>query len=79
MKKLKALFLTALIVGMMSTYTPAPAQSNPETRAAVEDRSEDDNNYSWIGLLGLVGLAGLMKRNKDVHYSREANSPKYTT
>ena len=78
MKKLKALFLTALMIGMISTYTSAPAQNSPETQATADERSDDDTNYGWIGLLGLIGLAGLVKRNKDVRYGSEANSPKYT-
>ena len=79
MKKLKAFVLTALMVGMISITIPAPAQNSPETRATTEANSDDDTNYSWIGLLGLIGLAGLVKRNKDVHYGREANTPKYTS
>lgn len=40
---------------------PAPSQA-PDTRPVERD---DDTDWGWLGLLGLAGLFGLMKRDRD--------------
>lgn len=75
MKKLKTFLVAALLVGMVSTFTPAISQTNPDTRATTEEHDDDDDtNYGWLGLIGLIGLAGLLKKDKHVHDGRESTT-----
>ena len=60
--------LAALAISVGATAAlPTQAQDNPNA-AQVEQRSDDDRDFGWIGILGLVGLFGLMGRKRDHHY-----------
>ena len=41
----------------------ATGQSSPRDLGAGNESRGDDTNWDWLGLLGLVGLAGLRRRN----------------
>lgn len=48
----------------------ANAQTSPTggtTTIRTSDDRDNDTDYGWIGLLGLLGLAGLMRKKPDVH------------
>jgi MYXO-CTERM domain-containing protein len=56
---------------------PASTDANDQPTARQPVRTEN-NNWGWIGLLGLGGLAGL-KRRESVDYERDrirSNAPK---
>ena len=49
---------------------PAQQTDNDINRAADAADREDKGEWGWLGLLGLAGLLGLMRRDRDVHVSR---------
>jgi MYXO-CTERM domain-containing protein len=49
----------------MADVRTLPAQTSPDTGAAVDDDDEDGMDYGWVGLLGLLGLLGLRRRDHD--------------
>jgi hypothetical protein len=51
--------------GASSQQSAAGGQSAPEAQ-----RREEGTNWSWIGLLGLIGLAGLRRRPDHVDRDR---------
>jgi MYXO-CTERM domain-containing protein len=64
-------FIPAGVIFAALLTLPAFAQSSSDpsrpaadtTNTARQDR-DYDRNYSWIGLLGLAGLGGLMRRRQ---------------
>jgi MYXO-CTERM domain-containing protein len=61
-----------VIVSVALTFAPVFAQDTQDRDAALRTTtavSDDDDgpNYGWLGLLGLVGLGGLLRRDRDVH------------
>lgn len=80
MKKIYVMMAATVVVSILAVSSPAYSQKNPESRTTTAQY--DDNkgtNYGWIGLLGLIGLAGFMKRNNDVRDARVTNTPKYNS
>ena len=78
MKTLKRLTLiSALAVASVTSFTAAGQQSDPQT---VNNRSytDDDGNRMspWWGLLGLIGLFGLMRKNDPVHLETDTRAPR---
>ena len=72
--KTSMIVISALAVLMSSTVTlkaqtpteqtPPPAAAPPVPRDV--DRRDDDIDWGWIGLLGLLGLGDLAGRRRDV-------------
>lgn len=67
----KKICYTAL-VALSLTALPVVATAQdigPGGTAVAEDRNDDDTDWGWIGLAGLLGLAGLMRRDRhhDAH------------
>lgn len=65
----KALIVSTLVIaGVISSPALVFAQVNSDTGTTnstrVADRS-DDMNWSWLGLLGLAGLIGLKRSDRD--------------
>lgn len=54
---------------------PTTTQTSPESNAPTLDTTpfqetkNDNNNWGWLGLLGLIGLANLFRQPKTVAYS----------
>ena len=54
---------------------PTTTQTSPESNAPVLDTTpfqetkNDNNNWGWLGLLGLIGLANLFRKPKTVAYT----------
>ena len=54
---------------------PTTIQTSPESNAPTLDTTpfqetkDDNNNWGWLGLLGLIGLANLFRKPKTVDYS----------
>lgn len=49
---------------------PAQQTDDDVNRAAEAADREDRGEWGWLGLLGLAGLLGLMRRDRDVHATR---------
>lgn len=61
--------ILALSLTMMPLSLPASAQNNSgESNAPTLDTTpfqetkDDNNNWGWLGLLGLIGLANLFRK-----------------
>jgi hypothetical protein len=54
---------------------PTIIQTSPESNGLIRDTTpfqenrNDNNNWGWLGLLGLIGLANLFRKPKTVAYS----------
>jgi hypothetical protein len=71
-ESLRAAALAALLLagsaapGFAQTATTPPA--GPADTAAMDDAGQDDGfDWGWIGLLGLLGLAGPSRRRDTAH------------
>jgi MYXO-CTERM domain-containing protein len=68
-----AFCLTMIVGGAMfaqtpndqNTQTPTDQSAQNPTPTDQNTRTDNDHDYSWIGLLGLAGLAGLAGRKRD--------------
>ena len=60
--------VTALTAGAQNT-TPSVTGNNGMTSSSVERRN-DGFDWGWLGLLGLVGLAGSRRKNEVVDHNR---------
>jgi len=60
--------LVALTIGSAFAQDAGNTTSNtsPDARTASSRDRDNDFNWGWLGLLGLGGLAGLMRRDQDV-------------
>lgn len=71
----------SLSLAMLPLSLPAFAQTNPESNAPVLDTTpfqetkDDNNNWGWLGLLGLIGLANLFRKPKETTVYRDPNAP----
>ncbi len=64
---------------------PTTTQTSPESNAPTFDTTpfqetkNDNNNWGWLGLLGLIGLANLFRKPKTVAYSEPDTGNQTTT
>jgi len=66
--------LLALSLSMIPLTLPASAQTNStttnsdkttlDTTPFQETKNDGDHNFGWLGLLGLIGLANLLRKDK---------------
>jgi MYXO-CTERM domain-containing protein len=74
--KVSKLATTLVLAGVMASPALLHAQSNPassdeqdttavEGTQTVADR-DDHRNWGWLGLLGLGGLLGLKRRDREI-------------
>ncbi|MBW4574937.1 MAG: WGxxGxxG-CTERM domain-containing protein [Aphanothece sp. CMT-3BRIN-NPC111] len=63
--------LLALSLTILPLAVPASAQDNSgankttlDTTPLQETKNDGDQNYGWLGLLGLIGLANLFRKEK---------------
>jgi len=61
----------ALSLTMLPSTLPASAQNNTGDNQSpvvdttpLQESKDDNNNWGWLGLLGLIGLANLFRKNK---------------
>jgi hypothetical protein len=60
--------LATVCAGIILAPLAATAQTSPggdRTTTARADDRDNDHDYGWIGLAGLLGLAGLMRKKHD--------------
>lgn len=70
MKKRSAVLTTCALFALGVGF---PAGAQAADRVAQEETTNDDDDgtdYGWIGLLGLAGLAGLLGRKRDDRVDR---------
>jgi hypothetical protein len=53
-----------------SSGTGAGAGTSGSTNGSTRSSADNDHDYGWIGLAGLLGLAGLMRRNDNHNHDR---------
>ena len=87
--KVSKLATTLVLAGVMASPALLQAQSNPassderETTTAVEGTQTvtdryDHRNWGWLGLLGLGGLLGLKRRDREVRKDEvEVRQPRF--
>jgi hypothetical protein len=63
--------MIALSLAIFPASLPASAQTNPNNPTVdttpFQETSDDNNNWGWLGLLGLIGLANLFRKPKTHH------------
>ncbi|MDB5696318.1 MAG: hypothetical protein JWN21_1861 [Sphingomonas bacterium] len=64
-KKLTAVLGAAVLASISPSIASAQTVDNTSTAYTTTER-EDDDRFPW-GLLGLLGLAGLIPRKRNVH------------
>jgi hypothetical protein len=68
----KLLTKCALLCGLalVPAYAQQPTNPPPRTDPGTSTTAFDDQrDWGWIGLFGLIGLAGLFRRNPSERYS----------
>ena len=60
--------------GSGATSEASTANGASDSRTFPQNRSDDNRDWGWIGLLGLAGLAGL-RRKSDDHYRGNVTRP----
>ncbi len=60
---LSAACAVATLSPLVVTAQTSPAATVRDTTTTVD--RDNDHDYGWIGLAGLLGLAGLMPKKKD--------------
>ena len=72
-KPARILLATAMTLALSTAVTSVVfAQTDtPRDRVVVNDRSDNDFNFGWLGLLGLAGLAGMKRREVDTHRTNQ--------
>ncbi len=64
---------------------PTTTQTSPESNSPTIDTTpfqetrDDNNNWGWLGLLGLIGLANLFRKPKTVAYEDPSTVNRTTT
>lgn len=70
--------ILAASLAILPLYLPASAQTGTQPNTTTEDNTQptidttpfqetrdDHNNWGWLGLLGLIGLANLFRKPKE--------------
>jgi hypothetical protein len=76
--------LSLPVSAQTDSTAPTTTQTSPESNAPTFDTTpfqetkDDNNNWGWLGLLGLIGLANLFRKPKTVAYS-DPNTVSSTT
>ncbi|WP_375427919.1 WGxxGxxG family protein [uncultured Sphingomonas sp.] len=65
-KSLTAVAGAALLIALTPATASAQATGDTATTTTYQDTERDDDRFPW-GLLGLLGLAGLIPRKRQVH------------
>lgn len=64
---LKILGVSLFSLGMTITPLALPVSAQgtqPNEPTVVYENEDDDFDWGWLGLFGLLGLAGLVKKNR---------------
>jgi hypothetical protein len=66
------LLCAAIALSPVAVLAQSPATSpamTPFSSTTTDDRAirEEHHVYDWIGLIGLLGVGGLMRKRNDVH------------
>ena len=61
---------TIAAFGQAATSPPSTTDQTTAGQTANGEDRDNHSNWGWIGLAGLLGLAGLMKRRDATDYNR---------
>jgi len=67
LKPLKMLMAVTLLGSVLGFAQNTPGTASPDANPPVRSAS-NDHDYGWIGLFGLAGLLGLMRRRDRTAY-----------
>jgi hypothetical protein len=73
MKTLKRIAALLAVSTTLFISTPLMAQNDPNNTTASSGRDNDnDHNWSWVGLIGLLGFLGLKRKDdrRTANYSK---------
>ncbi|MFB2917839.1 MULTISPECIES: WGxxGxxG family protein [Aerosakkonema] len=79
LSKLVGASVIALSLTILPSTLPAAAQNNTNVdrsgpvidRTPFQETRDDNNNWGWLGLLGLIGLANLFRKEPERTVSRD--------
>lgn len=77
--------LSLPVSAQTDSTAPTTTQTSPESNAPTIDTTpfqetkNDNNNWGWLGLLGLIGLANLFRKPKTVAYDDPSTVNRTTT
>lgn len=81
-KKIVGAGILALSLAVVPATLPAAAQNNSNAPALdttpFQETKDDNNNWGWLGLVGLIGLANLFRKPKSQTVYREPDATSRT-
>ena len=87
--KIAGASLLALSLSLLPSQLPASAQNNNTTTTdnnkptldttPFQETKNDNNNWGWLGLLGLIGLANLFRKDEHHTHRHESDTVSGTT
>ncbi len=83
LSKIAGASVLALSLTILPSTLPASAQTNPNRNPNVDrsgptvdttpfqETKDDNNNWGWLGLIGLIGLANLFRKEPERVVNRD--------
>ncbi|MCL1471762.1 WGxxGxxG family protein [Argonema antarcticum] len=81
LSKIAGASVLALSLTILPSTLPAAAQNNPNIDRSgptvdttpFQETKDDNNNWGWLGLIGLIGLANLFRKEPErvVNHDRD--------
>ncbi|MBA3881886.1 MAG: hypothetical protein H0X73_04015 [Chthoniobacterales bacterium] len=67
LRVLAALCVAIVVSPVLALAQSSPGGTTPPMTTTADDRGDrdQDHDYGWIGLLGLAGLGGLLRKRHD--------------
>ena len=80
LSKMAGAGILALSLTFLPSALPASAQTNTTTNTnptldttPFQETKDDNNNWGWLGLIGLIGLANLFRKHEETTVRRDVD------